>query len=173
MVMEIRAEANYIRIAPRKVRRIAGLIKGMNVLQAKLELDHLPGRAGLPIGKLLRSAIANATNNFSLESSRLFVKDVRVNAGPVLKRTRARAFGRAAMITKRMSHVSLCLVTQDEIAMKKGNLDVDRGADEARVINPDEVKKEGKIAGRRATKKSNTSGKEKGFVKKVFNRKAI
>lgn len=113
--MEIIAKSNYIHISPRKVRLVANLIKGMKVRHAETELAHLPKAASLPIAKLLHSALANARHNFSVEESGLYVQDIAVSAGPVLKRTRARAFGRAAMIRKRMSHISIKLGTKNNL----------------------------------------------------------
>ncbi|MBI2055803.1 MAG: 50S ribosomal protein L22 [Candidatus Sungbacteria bacterium] len=107
--MEIIAKSKYIHISPRKVRLVANLIKGMEVAHAETELAHHPKHASLPIAKLLHSAIANAKHNFSIEEQGLYIQDIAVGAGPVLKRTRARAFGRAAMIRKRMSHISIVL----------------------------------------------------------------
>lgn len=112
--MEIKAEAKYIHIAPRKVRLVASLIKGMGVGQARVQLEHSPKHSSVPLLKLLCSAIANATHNHSIEESNLVISDVAVNPGPMLKRTRARAFGRAAMIRKRMSHISMKLMVKDK-----------------------------------------------------------
>ena len=107
--MEITAHAKYIHISPRKVRLVANLIKGMGVARAEALLQHLTKHAALPIAKLLHSAIANAKHNFSVEEKELYIQDIAVGVGPVLKRTRARAFGRGALIRKRMSHINIKL----------------------------------------------------------------
>lgn len=110
--MEIIAKSKYIHSSPRKVRLVANLIKGMETSRAETELAYLPKHASLPLLKLLRSALANAKHNFSLDEKGLYIQDIVVGAGPVLKRTRARAFGRSATIRKRMSHISIKLGTK-------------------------------------------------------------
>lgn len=111
---EIIAELNYVAIAPRKVRLVANMIRGMDVLSAQTQLLFLTKRASHPMLKLLKSAVANAKNNFHADESDLVVKRIRVDGGPVGKRTRARAFGRAARIRKRTSHVTLVLGTREK-----------------------------------------------------------
>lgn len=96
---------NY-RQSPRKVRLVADLIKGKNVAQAIVSLDFLPKRASLPLKKLLVSAVANAKNQ-GLDEANLFVKELRVDKGIVMKRMMPRAMGRGARINKRTSNVSL------------------------------------------------------------------
>ncbi|OGI64600.1 50S ribosomal protein L22 [Candidatus Nomurabacteria bacterium RIFCSPHIGHO2_01_FULL_39_10] len=101
---------NY-RQAPRKVRLVAGLIKGKNVAQAIAELDFLAKRAGLPIKKLLLSAVANA-KNMGIDAANLFIKDLRVDKGIVMKRMMPAAMGTGHRINKRTSHLSLVLGEQ-------------------------------------------------------------
>lgn len=96
-------------MTPRKLRLVAGLIKGMNVEAAGKQLNFLTKRAALPLNKLLNSAAANAKNNFKTEPAKLFVKNVIVNPGPVLKRNRPRSRGMAHPIAKRTSHVEIIL----------------------------------------------------------------
>ena len=98
---------NY-RQAPRKVRLVATLIKGKSVAIADLELKHLAKRAALPMEKLLASAVANAKMG-GADVENLFVKEIRVDKGVVMKRQMPRAFGRAAPIHKHNSHVILVL----------------------------------------------------------------
>jgi len=99
---------NY-RQSPRKVRLIAGLIRGKQVEQAINELTFLPKRASTPVQKLLKSAIANAENNNGAKKEELYVKDIKVDKGVVLKRLMPRAFGMAKRINKRNSHITLIL----------------------------------------------------------------
>ena len=101
---------NY-RQAPRKVRLVAGLIKGKNVAQAIAELDFLAKRAGLPIKKLLLSAVANA-KNMGIDAANLFIKELRVDKGIVMKRMMPAAMGTGHRINKRTSHLSLVLGEQ-------------------------------------------------------------
>lgn len=106
---EITASLNNLRISPRKVRLVAGLIRGVSVAEARQQLAHNPKRAAKPVLKLLNSAVANAENNFNMETTPLSVKSITVGPGSVLKRYRPRAFGRATTIRKRMSHVRIIL----------------------------------------------------------------
>lgn len=110
--MEIKAELNHLRISPRKVRIVANMIKGMETDRALFELRHRVRRASQPLIKLLQSALANARHNFHIDE-RMVVRDIRVDGGAVLKRMRPRAFGRAATIRKRTSHILLVLDTKD------------------------------------------------------------
>ena len=107
--MEIKAKLRYYRQSSRKVRLVLELIKGLDSQDALAQLEFLNKRAARTITKLLKSALANAENNYSLDPSSLYIKKVYVDQGPTLKRWRARAFGRAASIRKRSSNVTLVL----------------------------------------------------------------
>ncbi|MEK7647054.1 MAG: 50S ribosomal protein L22 [Patescibacteria group bacterium] len=114
-MMEITAKLKHLRIAPRKVRKIADLIRGKNVKVSLVQLGFMAQRSVAPLKKLLQSAMANARNNFSIkDDSELFVKEIRVDEGPVLKRFMPRAFGRATTLRKRTSHISLILEDRPE-----------------------------------------------------------
>ncbi len=104
----MKAYLNNYRQAPRKVRLVANLIKGKSVARAELELKHLAKRAALPMEKLLASAVANAKVQ-GADAETLFVKDVQVDKGLVMKRHMPRAFGRASAIHKHASHVTIFL----------------------------------------------------------------
>lgn len=107
--MEVKAFARHIRMSPRKVRLVADLVRGLDVSKAEAQLKFYRKAAARPVLKLVQSAAANATNNFKLNADGLFIKKITVDGGPVLKRWRARAFGRAAGIKKRTSHISVVL----------------------------------------------------------------
>ena len=107
--MEVRANSNFIRTAPRKVRLVADMIRGKKVPQALDILEFCKKWAKEPVLKLLKSAVANAAHNFNLQKENLFVKTIMVNQGPMLKRFTPKAFGRASSIQKKMSHVELVL----------------------------------------------------------------
>ncbi|KKS04825.1 MAG: 50S ribosomal protein L22 [Candidatus Nomurabacteria bacterium GW2011_GWC2_41_8] len=98
---------NY-RQSPRKVRLVAGLIKGKSVAEAVAQLDFLAKRAGLPIKKLLLSAVANA-KQMGIEMDNLFIKELRVDKGIVMKRMMPAAMGTGHRINKRTSHLNLLL----------------------------------------------------------------
>lgn len=107
--MEVKAKARYIRMSPRKVRLVVDVIRGMKVKEARTQLQFMKKAAAEPVLKLLNSAVANAEHNFNLNADNLFVKAVAADDGPTLGRWRARAFGRAAPIRKRMTHISIVL----------------------------------------------------------------
>jgi len=107
--MEVKAKLRYLRQSSRKVRLVADLIKGKSVKNAELQLRFLSKKSAGFLQKLLRSAVASAKNNFQLDKEGLFVKEIKVDQGPTLKRHRPRARGRATAIKKRTSHISLVL----------------------------------------------------------------
>jgi len=104
---EAKAHANYVRIAPRKVRLVVDLIRGKSVGEAIAILRHTPKAASPVVEKLLNSAIANAEHNYQMNVDRLYISQAYVNQGPTLKRYRPRAQGRAFPILKRTSHITL------------------------------------------------------------------
>ena len=105
--MEAKAHARHIRIAPRKVKLVIDLIRGKEVGVAISILRHTPKAASPILEKLLNSAIANAEHNHSLNPDNLVVSEAFVNHGPIMKRFRERAQGRASRINKRTSHITL------------------------------------------------------------------
>ena len=113
--MPVIAKLKYLRIAPRKVRLVADLIRGKRIEEAQNILNFKVKKAALPLLKLLRSAAANAKNNFQLDESNLYIAKILVDEGPKYKRWRARARGRAEEIQKKTSHVTVVL---DEIVKK-------------------------------------------------------
>ena len=107
--MEARAYLKYARISPRKVSIVLDLIRNKPVDYAMAVLKHTPKAACEDLQKLLKSAMANAENNHNMDVSRLYVAECFVCPGPILKRIRPRAQGRAYRIEKRTSHVTLVL----------------------------------------------------------------
>ncbi|RLE10519.1 50S ribosomal protein L22 [Candidatus Aerophobetes bacterium] len=107
--MEVRAVGKYIRVSPRKVQKVVELIRGKPVAEAINILNFTPKQSARQIKKILESAIANAENNFDLDSDTLYVKRALVNTGPTLKRIKPRARGRADLIRKRTSHITIVL----------------------------------------------------------------
>ena len=107
--MEARATAKYIRISPRKVQIVLDLIRKQPADKAMAILRHTPKAACEPLEKLLKSAMANAENNHNMDVNNLYVAECFANAGPILKRIRPRAHGRAYHIFKRTSHITLVL----------------------------------------------------------------
>lgn len=107
--MEVRAVGKYIRISPFKAQKVAELIRGKTVEEALNILKLTPKRASGIIEKILNSAIANAENNFDLSRDNLFVKIAQVDKGPTLKRIKPRARGRADLMRRRTSHITIVL----------------------------------------------------------------
>lgn len=107
--MEVKAKARYIRMSPRKVRLVIDVVRGLGVKEAHAQLSMMKKAAAEPVRKLLESALANATHNFNLNKDELYIKSITADGGPTLGRWRARAFGRAAPIRKRTTHISLTL----------------------------------------------------------------
>jgi large subunit ribosomal protein L22 len=104
---EAKAIARYIRMSPIKVRRVLDQIRGRSYSEALMILEFMPYRACEPVLKVLRSAVANAENNLGLNPGDLFVRQAYPDQGPVLKRFRPRAQGRAYMIRKPTCHITI------------------------------------------------------------------
>jgi large subunit ribosomal protein L22 len=107
--MESKASAKYIRISPTKARLLAELIRGKPVDEALTLLKFVPKKGARLVSKVLRSALANAEQNSSIDVDTLYVKKIFVDGGPTLKRWRPRAMGRANRILKRSSHITVIL----------------------------------------------------------------
>ena len=107
--MQAKAQVTHVRISPRKVKIVLDLIRNKPVDVAAAILKFTPKAACEPVGKLLKSAIANAENNFNMDKSQLYVAEALVCPGPIMKRVRPRAQGRAFRIEKRTSHITLVL----------------------------------------------------------------
>ena len=105
--MESKAVAKYVRIAPRKVRVVMDLIRGKNVAEAFAILKFTPKAGAEVVEKVLRSAVANAENNFDMDVDKLYVKTAFAYQGPTLKRIHPRSRGQAFKILKRTSHVTI------------------------------------------------------------------
>ena len=119
--MEARAQARFVRTAPRKARRVVDLIRGLPAGDAQTLLRFQPQAASEPVGKVLASAVANAENNEELDPATLWVTRAYVDEGPTLKRFRPRAQGRAYRIDKRTSHITVIVESRpDGSAPKSG-----------------------------------------------------
>jgi len=105
--MEARAVAKYVKMSPLKVRRVAQMIRGQRVSEAQAMLKFTPTRAARVLEKVLNSAVANAENNLELDRDELVVARAYVDKGPSMKRMQPRARGRADILTKRSSHVTV------------------------------------------------------------------
>ena len=114
---EVKAIARYIRMSPHKVRRVLEQIRGISYRDALIILEFMPYRACDPVRKLLRSAAANAEHNAGLERNKLIISQAYADQGPVLKRFRPRAQGRAYQIRKPTCHITVAVapdINQEE-----------------------------------------------------------
>lgn len=114
--MEGVARARYVRISPRKLRQVCDLIRGKQVEYAMQTLPFIPKRGARIVYKVLKSAVANlasAETSLKIDESELFIKNIKVDGGPILKRYRAGTMGRAMPVKHRLSHITV-------IVAKKG-----------------------------------------------------
>ncbi len=112
--IRVKASARYVRMSPFKVRRILDQIRGRSYREALIILEFMPYRACEPILKVLRSAVANAEHNEGLPPASLVVSEAYADQGPVLRRYRPRAQGRAYQIRKPTCHITIAVSPTDE-----------------------------------------------------------
>lgn len=107
--MEAKASLKFARVGAQKARLVADLVRGKNVNQAVKDLTFLNKKSALIIKKLIESAVANADHKKTMDIDKLYVKTIYVDQGPVLKRFRPRAQGRAFGVRKKTSHINVIL----------------------------------------------------------------
>lgn len=112
--METKAVGKYIRVSPFKARQVADLIRGKDCKEAMAILKYTPKGAAFIVQKVLKSAISNAEHNNNLSEDDLYVSKIFVDEGPTMKRFRPRAMGRATMIRRRTSHITV-VVDEKEV----------------------------------------------------------
>lgn len=176
--MEVTAQLNNLRIAPRKVRLVSKFLKGMDAMAAKSQLSHLAKRSARPIFKLLDSAMANAHNNLGLVKENLFIKEIIVNEGPKLKRFRPKGFGMTSPIEKKTSSIRIVLDERTPgLKIKKEKIEVEQ---REAVKEPAGEKIKTTAAERKPTftredkaKKKGVFGGIRGLGRRFFRRKAI
>ncbi len=105
--MEKKAVAKYIRISPQKARLVADLVRGQDVDSAITTLKFMPKKAARILRKVIESAVANAIQTETIDADTLYIKKIQIDGGPMLKRFRPRAMGRATRILKRTSHITV------------------------------------------------------------------
>jgi large subunit ribosomal protein L22 len=115
--MKVKAQSKWVRMGARKIRRVMGLIRGKNALKVLTELKFMPHKGARIIEKVVRSAVANAKNNFKLDDSTLLVSEAFVDEATPFKRFRCGSRGRAAPRRKRTSHVTV-YVSAPEVKKK-------------------------------------------------------
>jgi large subunit ribosomal protein L22 len=112
--MEAKAIAKYIRMSPYKVRRVIDVVRGKPVGEALAILKYMPQRAAVEVARTIKSAAANAENNFDMDPADLVVKTIYADQGPVLKRFMPRARGRVDLIRKRTTHITVIVDDGEE-----------------------------------------------------------
>ena len=171
----INAKLSYLRIAPRKVRMVADLIRGKTADEAQTILNFTVKKTTHPLLKLLKQAIVNAKNSFQIEQSGLYISKITVDEGPKLKRWRARARGRAFEIKKRTSHITLTLsnITGTELKKKKKKIIKTKTKIKTGVDKNIKTKKINKKDKKEVFKSKIKVKKIEGGGKKIFRRKAF
>jgi large subunit ribosomal protein L22 len=114
---EVKAQAKYVRMSPRKARLVAQHIRGRSVPEARAVLAFTAREAADELEKVLQSAVSNAEANHGIPEDRLYIAHAYVDGGPVMKRWRARARGRVARIRKRTCHITVRLAERPEPAV--------------------------------------------------------
>lgn len=112
-ITSARATARFVRTTPLKARRVLDLIRGKSVSEALAILKYAPQDAATPVYKVVASAAANAENNFGLDRRTLVISEAYANEGPTMRRYQPRAQGRAFMIRKRTSHITVVVESQE------------------------------------------------------------
>lgn len=177
--MKVHATLTNLRIAPRKVRLVTHSLIGVDAREAMLQLSKQAKRSSQPISDLLKSALANATNNNGLDAANLYVFEIRVGDGLRLKRWLPRAFGRATPLLRRGSNVTIILEEKIEgknRTMKKAPVEV--VAEKVSEVSETEEEKKTSQAAKFTEKKElakGNVGKQAApkVVKKVFQRKSV
>ena len=141
--MQVSAKLNNLRIAPRKVRLVADLVRGLETKEAINQLENSVKGANDFVIKLIASAVANGENNLGLDRDNLKVAKIIVNEGPTLKRWMPRAFGRASTILKRTSKVELVLEEIEEGKNRKTKEQLEKER-KARLAEKKKIEKEAK-----------------------------
>ncbi len=173
-VTEVFAAARFVHVAPRKARLVINELKGKTADEALNKLYFIKQSAVLPIIKLINSAIANAEHNFQLNRKDLYIKKFIANPGPAFKRWQQKAFGRASSIYRKTSHLEITLAVKPGVkvpARKQATSAdaVNKAAEDVKIVNPDEVKK---MSNKSSDRQTDQQGRgQRGFLKKVFNRK--
>jgi large subunit ribosomal protein L22 len=184
--MKVSAKLNNLRIAPRKAKLVADLIRGLDIDDALTQLNVTVKRSSPFMKKLLDSAIANAENNFGLDRNNLYVFNVIIGAGPTFKRWMPRAYGRASMILKRTSRVNIILEeriegkgrkTKEQLEKeRKVKADAKKKEEKERLGEKDKKEKEEKkkIDFDKEGKEENVKkDAKKNWTSKIFRRKSM
>ena len=117
--MEVLATGKYVSVSPKKARSIADLVRGKNAKESVALLENMPQAGASSVLKVIKSAMANAENNFGLDKSMLTIAKITVNGGPVIKRYQPRSKGMASSIKRRTSHIEVVVSGEIKTKAKK------------------------------------------------------
>ena len=191
--MEVKAKAKHIKTSPRKIRLVIDAVRGLKTDKALDQLKFMNKLAAISISKLVKSGIANAVNNYELSEDNLYIKEIKADDGPTLKRWMPRAHGRATTIRKRTTHINLVLAEIKDSGVKKSKskkleapiklgaeIKKDEGikvkSKDTKKDKSDNVKEEGQkiVDPRMEGRGGHTAieGGKKGFSSKIFRRKS-
>lgn len=112
--MEARAIAKFIRVSPRKARMVVDLVRGKKLEEALAILRYTPNKAADVVTKVVKSAAANAEHNYEMDKEDLVISQIFVDQGPSLKRVMPRAMGRADIIKRKTSHITVVVSDKKE-----------------------------------------------------------
>ncbi len=187
--MEVKASLKHLRMSPRKARLVIDVIRRMPVNLALDQLKFINKKATDPVASLIKSAIANAVNTYSLEADNLYIKEIRSDEGVMLKRWMPRAHGRATSIRKRGCHLNLVLAEikasgekEKKVVKVADPVKLEKlAAESAKATKaPKEAKATKKVAGEKEIVDPRMEGRGthakveggKGFSSKMFRRKS-
>ncbi len=147
---------------------VANTVKGLRAHEAEALLSLAPQKSAEPLLKLLRSAVSNAKNTKQLEKENLFIKEIRVDEGPTMKRFIPRAMGRATPLEKRSSHVTLVLAESEEVKEPRFQF-----VKREKISKTSKAAKPKKEAPKTPKEEPVKPVKQPGFMRRVFRRKAV
>lgn len=184
--MRVKSYTNYIHISPRKVKLVVDLIRGLGVEEAEEQLLVCKKRAAEVVLKSLKSAVAAAKHNFSLDKKNLYISEIRVDQGPSMKKWQAAAFGVAHPITRKTSH--LTIVLEEKVKSDKHVKETEKKIQESQKLTEEKKEKESKservrkekrvekklpkISQRKKEVKTKVFEQRKGFIRRIFQRKS-
>ncbi|MCK4635489.1 MAG: 50S ribosomal protein L22 [Candidatus Moranbacteria bacterium] len=158
MSEKVTAQLNNLRVSPRKVRLVTDQVRGLNVDKALVVLEYNLKKPADIVAKLVRSAVANAENNFKLKKDNLVISEIQVGEGKTLKRWMPRAYGRASKILKRTSKIRVVLSEKVEV-IEKNEKKVKVNKKESDNVKKKLVKNVVKKSSKKVSKKSVKSNK--------------
>ncbi len=169
-MMEVKAKLNNLRVSAKKARLVAGAIRGLSASEALFRLPVIFKKSSPVVEKLLKSAVANASDQYDLQASDLLIKSIIVNKGMDLKRWIPAAFGRAHPFRKHSCHIEIVLTAKEGVKVNKKIKD--NKVETVKLADLDkEAKKDSKDTEEKENKTSKKADKEKLTKEKDTNKK--